>query len=31
VATLRYDKAVLDTIRLGYGSFVRAPGGWNLF
>ena len=31
VATLRYDKAVLDTIRLRYGSFVRAPGGWNLF
>lgn len=31
VATVRYDKAILDTIRLGYGSFVRAPGGWNLF
>jgi PilX N-terminal len=31
VATLRYDKALLDTIRLRYGSFVRAPGGWNLF
>ncbi len=31
VATLRYDKAMLDTIRLRYGSFVRAPGGWNLF
>ena len=31
VATINYDKAVLDTIRLGYGSFVRVPGGWNLF
>ena len=31
VATLRYDKALLDTIRLRYGSFVRAPGGWYLF
>ena len=31
VATLRYDKAALDTIRLRYGSFVRAPGSWNLF
>jgi PilX N-terminal len=31
VATLRYDKALLDIIRLRYGSFVRAPGGWNLF
>ncbi|MES2714768.1 MAG: PilX N-terminal domain-containing pilus assembly protein [Pseudomonadota bacterium] len=30
-ATLRYNKAMLDTIRLRYGSFVRAPGGWNLF
>ncbi len=30
-ATLRYDKTMLDTIRLRYGSFVRAPGGWNLF
>ena len=31
VATLRYDKAMLDIIRLRYGSFVRVPGGWNLF
>ncbi|MDH4392335.1 MAG: PilX N-terminal domain-containing pilus assembly protein [Aquabacterium sp.] len=30
VATVRYDKAALDTIRLRYGSFVRVPGGWNL-
>jgi hypothetical protein len=31
VATVRYDKDTLDTIRLRYGSFVRVPGGWNLF
>ena len=31
VATLLYDKRLLDEIRLRYGSFVRAPGGWNLF
>jgi len=30
IATLSYDKAVLDIIRLRYGSFVRAPGSWNL-
>lgn len=30
-ARLTYDKAVLDTIRLEYGSFVRTPGSWNLF
>lgn len=30
-ATLRYSKPALDIIRLRYGSFVRAPGGWNLF
>lgn len=30
VATLRYDKPALDIIRLRYGSFVRAPGSWNL-
>ena len=30
-ARLRYDKAVLDVVRLEYGSFVRAPGSWNLF
>lgn len=30
VATLAYDKAVLDTIRLRYGSFVRVPSSWNL-
>ena len=30
-ARLRYDKAVLDVERLEYGSFVRAPGSWNLF
>lgn len=28
-ATLLYDQVVLDTIRLGYGSFVRAPGSWG--
>lgn len=31
VATLRYNKAALDVIRLRYGSFVRVPGGSNLF
>ncbi len=31
VATLRYSKPALDVIRLQYGSFVRVPGGWNLF
>ena len=30
-ATLRYHNAALDVIRLRYGSFVRMPGGWNLF
>lgn len=30
LATLAYDRDVLDTIRLRYGSFVRAPGSWNL-
>jgi hypothetical protein len=30
VATLAYNWQVLDTIRLHYGSFVRAPGSWNL-
>ena len=29
-ATLIYDRPVLDTIRLRYGSFVRVPGSWNL-
>lgn len=29
-ATLDYDRAVLDLISLRYGSFVRAPGSWNL-
>jgi hypothetical protein len=29
-ATLSYDAAVLDLIRLRYGSFVRVPGSWNL-
>lgn len=29
-ATIVYDKALLDIIRLRYGSFVLAPGGWNL-
>ena len=28
-ATIKYDLTVLDTIRLGYGSFVRAPGSWG--
>ena len=27
-ATLVYDKDVLNTIRLYYGSFVRVPGSW---
>jgi len=31
LARLTYNKAALDVIRLRYGSFVRAPGGWNLF
>jgi hypothetical protein len=31
LATLRYSRPILDTIRLRYGSFVRTPGGWNLF
>ena len=30
LATLAYDRAVLDLISLRYGSFVRAPGSWNL-
>jgi hypothetical protein len=30
LATLDYDRAVLDIISLRYGSFVRAPGSWNL-
>ncbi len=30
-ARLSYSKPVLDTVRLEYGSFVRVPGGWNLF
>lgn len=30
-ATITYNKPVLDTVRLEYGSFVRAPGGWNIF
>ncbi|MBC7730208.1 MAG: hypothetical protein H7242_21895 [Microbacteriaceae bacterium] len=30
LATLTYDRAVLDIISLRYGSFVRAPGSWNL-
>ena len=30
-ARLLYDKSVLDIVRLEYGSFVRAPGSWNLF
>jgi hypothetical protein len=25
-----YDRPVLDIISLRYGSFVRAPGSWNL-
>jgi hypothetical protein len=29
-ATLNYNKAVIDIIRLRYGSFVRAPGGWDI-
>ena len=27
--TLTYDSALLEAIRLGYGSYVRVPGGWN--
>ena len=30
LATLDYDRAALDLISLRYGSFVRAPGSWNL-
>ena len=30
LATLTYDRAALDIISLRYGSFVRAPGSWNL-
>jgi hypothetical protein len=30
-ATLVFDRPALNTIRLNYGSFVRAAGGWNLF
>ena len=30
LAALTYDRAVLDLISLRYGSFVRAPGSWNL-
>ena len=30
LAELDYDRAVLDLISLRYGSFVRAPGSWNL-
>lgn len=30
VATISYDKPLLDIIRLRYGSFVRVPGSWNL-
>ena len=29
-AKVTYSFDVLDTIRLRYGSFVRAPGSWNL-
>ena len=28
-AHLTYDRQVIDTIRLRYGSFVRMPGSWN--
>ncbi len=28
-ATIKYEQEVLDTIRLSYGSFVRAPGSWG--
>jgi len=28
-ATLQYDAVALRNIQLFYGSFVRAPGGWN--
>lgn len=30
MATIVYDDAALNTIQMRYGSFVRAPGGWNL-
>lgn len=30
LATLAFDRAVLDLISLRYGSFVRVPGSWNL-
>jgi hypothetical protein len=29
-ATIVYDADVLKAINLGYGSFVRVPGSWNL-
>ena len=28
-ARLTYDRQVIDTIRLRYGSFVRMPGSWS--
>lgn len=30
LATLAYDRPLLDLISLRYGSFVRTPGSWNL-
>jgi hypothetical protein len=30
-ATVNYDGAVMELIRLRYGSFVRVPGSWNVF
>ncbi len=29
-ARLAYDRPVMDTVRLRYGSFVRTPGSWNM-
>jgi len=28
-AAVAYNKAILDKIRYGYGSFVRVPGSWG--
>jgi len=30
VARLSFDKQAIDLIKYRYGSFVRAPGSWNV-
>ena len=30
VATMSFDKPVIDKIKYRYGSFVRVPGSWNV-